>query len=1424
MSKTDHYMGIDLGSVSLNVVVVDGDGRVEVASYSRTAGRPLPVLLGCLEELTSKFDVFHGIVATGSGRKMVGRILGVSDVNEIVTQAKAACYFHPDVRTVIEIGGQDSKLIFVGHDGKNGETVIVDHVLNEVCAAGTGSFLDLQAHRLGIPIEEMGPLALQANHPARISGRCSVFAKSDMVHLLQEGTPKSDIVAGLCNALALNFITNLGKGKPFPKPVVFQGGVAANSGVVKAFEDRLGLAPGGLIIPRHFPVMGAFGSALMARNGMSHGPMSCHALIEGVRRALIEDPGYASKAHLAALVPRKLWAETKDLYYGLKADEVADVFLGIDIGAVSTKLVLLDRGGVLVAKQYWYAQGELVETVRAGLREMGREVGARVRVCGVGVTGSGRYFIGDFVGADVVINEISAQARAAVHCEPQVDTVIEIGGQDSKFIRCRQGRVHDFEMNKVCAAGTGSFLEEQAARLNISVRRTFSDLAFSSHGPSNLGARCTVFMESDLVHHQQNGQNINDLVAGLAYAIARNYQEKVMGAKKAGRRILFQGGVAGNPSVAAAFENVLGSPVTVPDHHNVTGAMGAALAARDRQEGFTRFAGFDVDNRPYDVKTFECGKCPNLCCIHCIYVDGVLRSYHGSLCGRYERSSLSGLSADLPDLFAERKDRLLKPSAHGKKSEKGRGRVIGIPQAMGFFDRFPFWRAFFSGLGYSVILSQETNKSLVEKGLSRVPSETCFPVKAMYGHLVDLMDQGVDTFFLPCEIDHPQRDENDARSFNCPYVQSLPYMVRASMGSAVNLITPIIRWSETRRQIDSVFHRLGRSLGRGRAETAMALNMAWQAQGRFDHWRQRRGSEVLAGIGSRDRVLVLLGKTHNIYDPGLNLHLAGKLKRQGVSVIPFDMLPLDEITLPSKYDNVVWKNSRDLLKALFWMAGDSRFAPVLLTNFGCGPDSFLMKYMETELDGNPCLVLEVDDHSGDAGMVTRIEAFLDTLAVGTKAKQIPSPSLNLIIRGKDRSLDPWGPAPDMMKRLENRTVYFPFVSRAFCSVVQTAFQAIGVEAQVLSEPDKVTEDLGRQVTSGRECHPFIVTCGEFVKLTRTPGFDPSRTAVLMQNYDGACRFSQYGIGHADLLQRLGFPEIPVIAPLTSTRFDEFSGLFGLRFTKLLWQGWLAAEVLERIRLHVRPYERVAGETDRVYARAIGAVAEAVGRPEGAPSLWNRNILEALRLGAGALKAIPVDRTEKRPIVGIVGEFYTVLNRWANHELVRMLEGLGAEVRLHGLTVPNFYAWFSGHYYPQRRLKEGKVGSALYYYARNQWAMSWVRRAEASLPPALRPAGTLSAREILSEVEPVIHHDIDPVLATLTARVRRFAASGVAGICNLYVLNCMLGNVSVPLFKHALKDFTHLPVLHASYDGQEGTNMVTRVEAFMHQVGVYATRK
>ncbi|MEW6376212.1 MAG: acyl-CoA dehydratase activase, partial [Thermodesulfobacteriota bacterium] len=589
------YLGIDVGSVSANTVIMDDQRNVLEEHYTRIKGQPLQTVQKILEEILQRISLeqFYSLSFTGIGGKLLSELSGGNFVNEIIAQTKAVQHFYPEVRTIIDIGGEDSKLILIEKEREHFK--ISDFSMNTLCAAGTGSFLDQQASRLGLTIEEFGELALKSTNPPRIAGRCSVFAKSDMIHLQQIATPDYDIVAGLCYALARNFKSNIGKGKTFVKPISFQGGVAASVGMRRAFQDVLELSDGELIIPKHFTSMGAIGAILVTQENKETtmvGALNLTPLHQYLRE---HQEAHTSLKPLSLSSKHLVQREEGKPFSGVSREEKMEAYLGLDVGSISTNLVVIDREKRVLSKRYLMTAGRPIEAVRIGLQEIGEEIGDRVEIRGVGTTGSGRYLTADFVGADLVRNEITAQATAAVYIDPNVDTIFEIGGQDSKFISLDKGVVIDFEMNKVCAAGTGSFLEEQAEKLDISIKEEFGRLALSSEEPVRMGERCTVFIESDLVHHQQRGAKKDDLIAGLSYSIVQNYLNRVVGDRRIGNRIFFQGGTAFNRGVVAAFEKVLDREVIVPENHDVTGAIGVAiLAMEERTWERSSFKGFDL--------------------------------------------------------------------------------------------------------------------------------------------------------------------------------------------------------------------------------------------------------------------------------------------------------------------------------------------------------------------------------------------------------------------------------------------------------------------------------------------------------------------------------------------------------------------------------------------------------------------------------------------------------------------------------------------------------------------------------------------------------------------------------------------------------------------------------------------------------------
>jgi len=712
-----HRYGIDIGSVSLKLARFEGEKLVRTL-YIKHRGRPYNLLLDILKQ--SEID---RLFLTGQLVKPLTDILGATRINEVEATATGVIHFNPSVRSIIEIGGEDSKLINI----QNG---IKDFASNTICAAGTGIFLDQQARRLCYDIEELGEVALQAKNPARIAGRCSVFAKSDMIHLQQIGTKPDDLVAGLCLALARNFKSVIAKGKDIETPVAIVGGVAANRGMIKAFHEILNISPEQLIVPQYYNCIGAIGAVLAARKMNLESPYQGYdelerwlALPKIVKRLPPLDGTERLSPSICSSTPTQ---KTK-------------CYLGVDVGSISTNLVLIDTQGNVLGRKYLWTKGRPIQVVLDGLTQLESELGDKVEIKGVGTTGSGRYLIGEFIGADIIKNEITAQARATIEADPHVDTIFEIGGQDSKFISLQKGTIIDFEMNKVCAAGTGSFLEEQAQILGVELDN-FGDLALKAESPINLGERCTVFINSEVVHHQKDSNERENLLAGLGYSIVYNYLNRVVSGKAVGKRIYFQGGVAANKAVVSAFQEILQKDVSVPPNYDVTGAIGIALIARDCGIEKTIFKGFNLASRKYSCTSFVCPDCSNECEINEIKIQGEKAIYYGGRCGKYEEKDKQNRN-DIPDLFKMRNDIFF-------RTKQTEGTEIGIPRCLIMYDLFPFFYEFLRQLGFKPILSDPTTRKTIERGAELSAADTCLPVKVALGQIQSLVDKNLNLVIM----------------------------------------------------------------------------------------------------------------------------------------------------------------------------------------------------------------------------------------------------------------------------------------------------------------------------------------------------------------------------------------------------------------------------------------------------------------------------------------------------------------------------------------------------------------------------------------------------------------------------------------------------------------------------------------------------
>jgi predicted CoA-substrate-specific enzyme activase len=950
------------------------EGRpVLVARYRRIKGSPGEATQALLDQLLAVLPEgkIAGVRVTGSGGRLISNALEASFENEFKAISRGISALHPGTRTIFEMGGETSKFIRLEAGEEARCAGIADYQTNGDCAAGTGSFMDQQASRLLYDIEDVGDIVLDAGKAASIAGRCSVFAKSDMIHAQQKGYEPPEVLRGLCDAVMRNFKGTIAKGKVVEAPIAFIGGVAANKGAVQALEEAFGLDDDDLFVPEFHASVGAEDARSAAVGGLD------------ASRLPAADFPVTEPLSMDKVVLLRDMARPFEF-----ADAVVDAYMGIDIGSVSTNLVVIDPEGRVIKEIYTKTDARPVEVVSKGLTDIYDELGARLNLLGVGTTGSGRELIGELCGADIITDEITAHKTGADFISRkigrQVDTIFEIGGQDSKFISLQDGIVVDFAMNEACAAGTGSFLEEQAEKLGINIIGEFAELALSSPAPIRLGERCTVFMERDVMAYQQRGARREDLVGGLAFSIATNYLNRLVRERTVGDCIFFQGGTAYNDAVAAAFSQILDKEIIVPPHNGVIGALGMALLARERTQRTgepTSFRGWDLGEVDYTVVDFVCKACSNECDVRQFTIEGQ-KTYWGDKCSdRYRKPAKVDKEPVIADLVAFREERLMAPYEAARECLPESAPTVGLARAMYTYDRLPFWATFFAELGLRPVLSPESDKQIREAGVDLTVAEPCFPIRVAHGHVQWLLEQGVDWVFVPNQVNE-ETEFTQYNSHACPWGQTLPFVVRTAPGleqQRAKFLTPRVMFREGRAGLVRDMAKMAAQLGVSKGRLRAALERAYAAQ---DEFREALLAAGLAALEELERSaelgIILVGRPYNMYDKGVNMDIPRKLRKfYGVNVIPLDFLPIKGIDIDPIVPNMYWNYGRKILQAATFVKGRDNLHLIYMTNFKCGPDSYIKHYVR-EASGKPFLTLQFDEHQNDAGAMTRCEAYLDS--------------------------------------------------------------------------------------------------------------------------------------------------------------------------------------------------------------------------------------------------------------------------------------------------------------------------------------------------------------------------------------------------------------------------------------------------------------
>jgi predicted CoA-substrate-specific enzyme activase len=1211
-----YFLGLDIGSVAVKLCLIDENGCIiqldseKITSNSKTAVNSL------ISNLGKRFGLEHVVAVgvSGSGKTVIPRAFNWAEYSSSLAISSGVLHTHPDAKTIVQIGGQSS-IVISFEDGLKKPWQVVS---NPLCAAGTGRFLEQQAYRLGISMDDFARLALQCQgSPPRIAARCSVFAKSDLIHLQQKGVPVEAMLYALCEGIA-RMVVSLKKGV-FAEPVYFVGGVAANRAIVRALEHAISARNGHqvkVIVPDNYLYIGAWGASLLSRG--KHSPVSL--LPEGAHQRYFEMPGLQA-------IPLPGNGAT------LAIPEPGRGYLGVDVGSTSTKAVILDESGTTVlAKNYLMTAGRPIEAVKQVFRNLRRDGADKVTVAGVGVTGSGRYLVGSLIGADLIKNEITAQTRAAVEIDPEAD-VIEIGGQDSKLVLKKNGIVVDYQMNKACAAGTGSFIDELAEMLGISVKNgDFAKLALSAPYTIDLGTRCAAFMGQAVALAQREGVSLAVITASLANAIAKNYLSKVVGTKKLGNKIILTGAVFYNQAVVSAFHQQLeGKTLTVAEHREVSGAIGAALLAKEAMSvQRSKFKGFqNIIESDCALSIFTCQHCDNNCAITRLQTPDEKPTFYGSRCDRYD----STVSRGKVETFFDAREKLLWQE-HQENS--GSGPSVGIPRALLVYDYAPLLISFLNALGARVVLSHKTTKEVIEKAVELGYTDSCFPIKLLHGHVAAL--DNVDYILYPCATRLGKKDGNENQKYACPLVQASPFIMRLVFNLGKRLLIPLIDFSRGNGDVLNSLGDVAVQMGFSRSQGRKAALAGIESQRRFETARTVLGNKLLSQLRESDQLgVVLFSRSYMSQDAGANLGIAEKLAQLGVVPIPIDFLPLASIDPKQYSDRPYWLYESKFIAGAAITAADKQLYGLALTNFGCGPNSFILKIVEDIMAGKPLAELEIDEHAAEAGLVTRLEAFVDTIQGYAHSFQHSSVPRRDIYRGVSAFID------------AERTILIPRMA-PHADAVGAAMEACGARSIVLPEPDGRNLLYSNQATSGTECLPFRVTLGDFMRYYYENGNDRKNVEGFMSGSYGPCRLGKYALEQSRALKDIGF-DIPLRTTVSNNAYRDLN--LGPEFERLAWNGIVAVDGLQRLLWRTRPYEKQRGAAENLFDEFLGRIANRIRRKESFDDLLRQATIQFQSLIDPALPS--------RPLVGINGEVFLRSNRFSNNDLVKACEDAGLEV-------------------------------------------------------------------------------------------------------------------------------------------------------------------
>ncbi len=1313
MQKTSLLrFGIDVGSTTVKIVVLDSDSTIVFSKYERHRADIRSTIIAVCEKAIAEIEKTYGtepeisVTVTGSGGLSVSQWLHIPFIQEVAASTVAVQKIIPQTDVVIELGGEDAKITYF-------DASTIEQRMNGTCAGGTGAFIDQMAALLETDASGLNKLAEKASVIYPIAARCGVFAKTDIQPLINEGACREDIAASIFQAVVNQTISGLACGKPIRGKVAFLGGPLHFLDQLRyRFIVTLKLAENEIIVPKNSELFVALGAAESILD--KHDKHNFDEKIKSLKLPQFKNDLYKIAASEMTEVQRlpPLFKNSNELenFRIRHTGEMAptgdiftasgEVFLGLDAGSTTTKAVLIDKNGKILWRFYDVNAGNPVELAIKMLKELYTLLPKQTYIAHSVSTGYGEKLFQTALSVDSGEVETIAHYRAAEFFLPGVDFLLDIGGQDMKCLRMKNKTITSIQLNEACSSGCGSFLDNFARSLGMSVH-DFADKALLAPKPVDLGSRCTVFMNSRVKQAQKEGASVGDISAGLSYSVIKNALFKVIKLRdtsEIGEKIIVQGGTFNNDAVLRAFECISGKHAVRPDVAGLMGAYGAALIAKDRWLDIienekqrnreyhshpikikSAIASLkELENLCTELKLLRCGKCANNCLltINTFNINGKKRAFiTGNRCER--GAELEGAATVLkkeqndaggiPNLFEWKYKRLFsyKPLP---KNNAPRGE-IGIPRVLNIYENIPFWFTFFTVLGFSVKLSPRSNRKIYEAGLESIPSESvCYPAKIAHGHIQSLLQSGVKIIFYPCIPYEKKEDKGAGNHYNCPIVTSYPEVLKNNIDvlrqdSSIIYLNPFLPYYDKRRFTERLFEELGEIFKLSYEETKNAVDAAWHEQEIFKKETEAKGEETLKLIKEKSLTgVVLAGRPYHL-DPEINHGIPEMLKDFGLAVLTEDSIAhLGQIERPLRVVDQ-WSYHNRLYRAGQFVSGHDNLEFIQLTSFGCGLDAVTADQVQEiiESKGKMYTLIKIDEGANLGAVKIRIRSLL--AAVKERKRNA------LTVKKKTAAYERVVFSKKMQKRY---TILAPQMSPIHFDLIGAAISHSGYNFEILSETDKTAIEYGLKYVNNDACYPAIIVAGQMIAALKSGRYDVSATALAITQTGGGCRATNYIGFIRRALKDAGFGFIPVIG--ISAQFIEKNPGFKLTFSVLnrVAKALCLGDLLMRVLYRTRPYEAVSGAADKLYKRYSGLIKEKL---KDMPGSEYKKIIDDI---VSDFDSLPLRRIRK-PRVGVVGEILVKFHPVANNDIVATIEREGAECIMPDLLDFFLYCAVNGKY-------------------------------------------------------------------------------------------------------------------------------------------------